>query len=156
MSSASPEVALLRHADMAIARAIRELARTAYEVEADLIGTPDFPPLRRTAAGIRRSSTEFYGIYQDSQLQALVELEATPGFVTIASLAVSPGRHRRGLGQRLLRFVIASFGRRELRVSTAAANAPARALYEKHGFTELPACRAVEGYELVNFRRAPG
>jgi GNAT superfamily N-acetyltransferase len=71
---------------------------------------------------------EAWGVFEEGVLAAFIAVR--PGWID--HLYVTLGRHRSGLGSRLL--VHAQSLQAELRLYTFQANVNARAFYEKHGF----------------------
>ena len=144
----------LDHRDPAVAAALRSLMVASYAVEAEVIGVPDFAPLRRTAQAIQRSEGHFRGLVRDGRLVAAAEIEdADHGGWHIAGFVVDPQRFREGLGSRLLADVLASAGKVVVTVSTAVANRPAVRLYQKHGFDVDRTWSTPCGIPMVTLRR---
>lgn len=144
----------LEHRDATVAREIERVLHAAYAVEAEILDVSDFAPLSRAATDVARSASRFHGLFEEDELVAVLELE--PGGehqLRVASLAVHPNRHRRGLASRLLAFAIAEAGRRHLRVCTARRNAPALELYRRHGFVETEAWSTTCGLAMVTLER---
>lgn len=108
----------------------------AYQIEGELIGVEDFPPLRRAATDIRATEATFFGCVENERLIAAAEVEeAKDGGPHIGGFVVHPSEFRRGIGSKLLNHVLQSLADSRTTVSTAALNRPALSLYEKHGFT---------------------
>lgn len=153
---------LLQHRDPAEAERIRRVLHAGYASEAALIGVRDFPPLRRTAAGIAASPNRFAGSFGSGLLAGVIEFGGTDGAgavrpaIDIASLAVHPRFTRRGLGSELVRWVLGLSAGWAVTVATARCNLPAIALYEKLGFVIERSFVAAEGIECVAMRRPPG
>jgi ribosomal protein S18 acetylase RimI-like enzyme len=79
-----------------------------------------------------------------------------PGKVQIASLVVDPPRQRRGIGHRLLAWAVEAQGSGVMSVQTAAANAPALALYARFGFRIVREWTTEgDGIALVALSREP-
>jgi ribosomal protein S18 acetylase RimI-like enzyme len=130
-------VAELDLADDALAAALVALQRAAYRVEAELIGFADLPPLRDDVASLRRSGETFLGAYDGPALAGVVSYRIDRDVLDIHRLVVDPARFRRGVGRRLLAAAEARAPRPgTVVVSTATANAPARALYQAAGYRE--------------------
>jgi ribosomal protein S18 acetylase RimI-like enzyme len=125
----------LNQQDDEIAQQICGLFLQAYEVEAQILGVDDFPPLHRTALMISNSNSLFYGIYLEKELAAAIEIEMfSGGRANIASMGVSPKFFRRGLGTALLRGVLPALNAVSVTVSTGKVNQPALRLYQNAGF----------------------
>lgn len=135
---------------------ITDLLVSAYRVEANLIGVQDFPPLHRTQADILASQSDFQGVLEGGErLLAVVETEPRDSVLQIASLCVSPQRFRGGLASGLVAGVLADaqVSGRPVVVTTARANGPALALYQKFGFQMTAARRSPEGIELIDLEK---
>ena len=140
--------------DPAVAVEVATVWRSAYQVEAQLIGRPDFPPLRRTEGDIAQASTTFLGVRARDGIAAFVEVDASgSGPVEICSLVTAPEHTRRGLARRLLRHVIASSGDREIVVSTSRVNLPVLDLYTSLRFKEQRTWTTTDGFDLVSLAR---
>ncbi len=143
-------VTSINHRDATIAEYIYHLQQAAYAVERDLIEYPDFPPLRVTAEDIQHEDEHFLGYWMPQALVGVLSFHATSGLVDIGRLIVHPRAFRRGIASALLRAVeqLAEPGGRHT-VSTAARNAPAITLYQKHGYSIAQRTRLPDGLELV-------
>ncbi|OAN14513.1 GNAT family N-acetyltransferase [Exiguobacterium undae] len=102
--------------------ALHRLQQRAYQVEADLIGVSDSPPLQQTPAQLVHEQPSGYVYCLDEQLVGALTIEQE----TITRLVVAPDYFRQGIAKHLLHFV-----------STAAANLPAIALYQQFGFRQV-------------------
>jgi ribosomal protein S18 acetylase RimI-like enzyme len=141
----------LDHRDPETARRIHALLRSAYETEAALIGAQLFPPLARTLSAVRGCDNEFIGCDVAGRLAGVLELEPalSAGELTIASLGVDPEFARRGIGLALVEWVLLR-ARGSVRVATAAANAPAIALYRRAGFRPTGETATAERISLLH------
>jgi ribosomal protein S18 acetylase RimI-like enzyme len=154
MNPAKQTIMQLRHAETGVARNIWSLCQAAYALEATLLGVTDFPPLRRSVESIQASPTVFFGITEDDTLVAVAELAREPE-VCVDTLVVAPGHFRRGLASALLSHLLALPRPHGLIADTGAANAPALALYRRHGFVERERMLSREGIPLVRLRHGP-
>ncbi|HZW07961.1 MAG TPA: GNAT family N-acetyltransferase [Phycisphaerales bacterium] len=137
--------------------AVHALQRAAYEVEAGLIGTRSIPGLRETREQLAASKEEFWICVDDTGACAgvvAVEPEAVAGEagVRVSRLAVHPGSFRRGIGRLLVSHVLALAGDKPVKVTTGAANAPGRGLYERLGFSLVGGFTAPDGTPIVEYR----
>lgn len=133
-----------------MAEEIRRVLQASYREEARLLGIDDFPPLRRSLAEIRGSSTLFFGARQGDELVAVAEVDpgGGPG-VHIDSLVVHPSAFRLGVGSRLLDDLLDRWAAGPITVSTAKANRPALGLYAKKGFEVIRSWQTGGGIEMV-------
>lgn len=137
------------HTDRDVAKQIHDVFQRAYGVEAELIGAADLPPLRRGLEDIARADTHFYGFFEQDSLAAVIEFGIVDACLDICSLTVAPDFFRRGIGDKLLNFVLTSFDVAKAVVETAAENYPAIRLYEKHGFVADKRWTPEHGIEKV-------
>lgn len=150
------EVATLNYRLPAISNTILCVQRSAYRLEAKLLGVSRFPPLELTVNDIQQSEAVFLGAKINKQLAGVIGLEpcSEPGQRNIISLAVLPEWHRRGIAKELLTIVLNECTELVITVSTGTKNSQALALYSKFGFVEHSRC--IEGrqpIEIVNLRR---
>ena len=117
-----------------ISKKIHYIFQRSYAVEAEILKCDDFPPLNRSSDEIKRSKSEFYGYFKQSNLAAVLELEKAIDHVHIRSLTVDPESFRQGIGFKLLGFVEEEYGNRRITVETGNENQPAVDFYLKFGF----------------------
>lgn len=127
---------LLNHSVIHIAQEIYTLFQESYLIEANLIGVKNFPPLTRSIDNIKKSKTQFWGIYKNSYLAAVAEIEVKNNHLDIHSFVVSPQHFRKGLANNLLGYLLRYTECNSAVVETAYANKPAILLYKKFGFIE--------------------
>jgi ribosomal protein S18 acetylase RimI-like enzyme len=126
------------------------LWRRAYQVEANLLGRDDFPPLRVSLSALTTRPGTFYGLVEEGRLVGAIEVEEVGAKARqISALVVEPDCVRRGLGRRLVNFVLEDAPGRVL-VSTSAANTPALALYGSVGFRKTKTFVSSEGITLCS------
>ncbi|MDQ6467722.1 GNAT family N-acetyltransferase [Exiguobacterium acetylicum] len=108
-----------------------DVQRRAYQIEAQLLETADFPPLRETIDDINiEAPTGFVYIIDDNITGAV-----TVDNLTITRLVVDPAYFRQGIAQSLLQHLFEHSHAKH--VMTGARNLPALALYARFGFTEV-------------------
>lgn len=129
--------------------ALFALQKRAYQIEAELIGTTDFPPLRQTPAELTQEAPLGYVLTSESGLIGCL----TYSDQTITRLLVAPAFFRQGVASRLLHHALAAENLRF--VSTAKMNAPAIALYHQFGFIE-DATTVRQDIVLVHLKRKTG
>lgn len=147
-----PEIVIARCdlTDPCVLSRVHKLQRDAYRIEAEMIGCWQMPGLVESIDDLAATSEAFFAARVASGADAaaaaareiagviatLVEPDpARPGAacVCISRLAVDPAMHRRGIARALVNHVL-SRSETPVIVSTGAANAPARRLYEHLGF----------------------
>ena len=145
----------LDNSSYTITREIHSVFQRSYKIEAELIGTLNFPPLLRTVTGIQNSQTLFYGFYDDTQLAGVIELESNDNQLEINSLVVDPEHFRKGIANRLMHFVLNDFASTApikpttIVVETAVVNEPAIRLYKKYDFVEFKRWTPEHGIEKL-------
>lgn len=130
-------ISKLENSDEKIANQIFMVFQSSYKIEAQLIGTRNFPPLMRSIDDIKNSYTIFYGFSENDNLAGVIEIELEGKRLGINSLTVHPDYFRKGIANKLISYVLEKIDYFEAVVETAAVNAPAIKLYEKHGFAEF-------------------
>jgi ribosomal protein S18 acetylase RimI-like enzyme len=141
--------------DDRVAARILVIQQAAYRVEAAFIGYASIPPLYDTLEMLRDSGEAFYGAYAGEVLAGFIACELSPQTVSITRLGVHPDYFRRGSGRALLLYVETQVAleRPRLAVSTGAKNAPARHLYEQHGFACFNECEVEPGLTMVFYEK---
>lgn len=137
-------------ADTETALQIWEMERLSYQIEAELIGFDDIPPLRETLDTLQRSDEIFYGYYVEDVLAGIIAYTLEENCMDICRVAVHPSFFRRGIARRLLEY--AEYLHPEIgsmKVCTGVKNFPAIALYEKAGFQRVGEIHAAPGLLLV-------
>jgi len=132
-----------------VADKIYTVFQNSYQVEAQLIGTLNFPPLSRGVKDIANSINEFYGFIVDGCLAAVVEIAVENKHLEINSLTVDPKYFRKGIASKLISFILNGFDSTKITVETAVVNEPAIILYKKHGFVEFKRWIPSHGIEKI-------
>lgn len=146
-------VKALNNQTLNVATQIYEVFQSSYQVEAELIGVSDFPPLQRSVNDIMMADKCFTGFYANGTLAAVVETELINQVLDIHSLTVAPEFFGQGIGKRLMQFVLHREGYEWANVETAVLNLPAINLYKKLGFAEVKRWIPSHGIEKVAFRK---
>jgi ribosomal protein S18 acetylase RimI-like enzyme len=133
--SAGDVIGGLDLSDDRIARDVLALQRSAYAVEAALIGSDGIPALTESLDALRAAGETWLGAFDATGLTgAIAWLELDDGRVDICRLVVAPRAFRRGVASRLLDALDERFPTRSMVVSTGSANEPAMELYRRRGF----------------------
>jgi ribosomal protein S18 acetylase RimI-like enzyme len=139
-----------------VARQLHNLMQAAYKVEAQILKADDFPPLRRTMQKLSTAQSRFFGIRENGNLHAAIELVVLHADVYIDALVVAPAQFRKGLGSALLQHVLGLYPDKTFIVQTGNANIPAINLYHKSGFITESATTTPAGLKLISLVKAPG
>jgi ribosomal protein S18 acetylase RimI-like enzyme len=145
-------IKLLEHRQSDVAHRIFCVFQQAYRVEAELIGVDEFPPLNRDVGEIQAAQSQFFGLFLETELAAIVECFQAREILNIDSLVVLPAYFRRGLASRLLQHLLDSRTWRSAFVETADTNGPAIAFYEKLGFAIVKGEEIKDGIQKVKLR----
>tara|TARA_R110002167_G_scaffold215265_1_gene420191 strand:+ start:843 stop:1298 length:456 start_codon:yes stop_codon:yes gene_type:complete len=127
----------LNNSNENIAEQIFTVFQNSYKIEAQLIGTDNFPPLLRSTKDIQNSTTQFYGFRENECLAAVIEIAIEDQLLEINSLTVDPSCFRKGIANKLISYVLNNIVFSKAMVETAVVNIPAINLYKKHGFVEF-------------------
>ena len=97
------------------------------------------PQLYDTEESLADCGETFLGFISDGILQGVLSFCKTDHQMEICRLVVHPIYFNRGIATELLSFFLKEFVREgeQVKVSTGAANHPAKALYKKFGFIEI-------------------
>lgn len=144
-------IKLLYHQESSVAKQIYQTFQVSYAVEAGLLGSNDFPPLKRTVKNIIDSKTSFYGYLKKDVLMAVMEIQSSRTQIHIQSLTVDPAYFRQGIGNSLLNFAIDSLPSKTYTVETGLGNTPAIRLYENFGFIRQKIWMTEVGIEKIAF-----
>ncbi len=145
----------LQHSSLEIGTGIYDIFQKSYAVEAALLNSDDFPPLKRSISAIQNSTTSFYGYYNKQQLCAVMELEIYSSHIHVRSLTVDPEYFRQGIGYTLLQFVIDEFSPSLITVETGHGNHPAVNFYLNFGFKKDSVFMTDVGIEKISFTLRP-
>ncbi|MBT8206865.1 MAG: GNAT family N-acetyltransferase [Acidimicrobiia bacterium] len=137
--------------DPLVAARVVEIQRAAYAVEAALIGFDGIPPLHETAADVAAlTELEWIGSHRHGTLVGIAGWSLTDDTLHIDRVAVHPDFARSGHGSALLWAIPPT---QLVTVSTGRDNTPARAFYERHGFTWVGDREVVPGLLISNYQR---
>jgi len=139
----------LENSNEGIANQIFTVFQRSYKIEAQLIGTLDFPPLLRSVKNIENSKTQFYGFIENECIAAVIEIAIKKQHVEINSLTVDPDYFRKGIAGKLIRYALEVIDFSQATVETAVVNVPAIELYKKYGFVEFKRWTPSHGIEKV-------
>ena len=150
-------IARLDHRRAEVARRIHAVLMLAYAQEAALLQVRHFAPLARTVADIQAQADLYLGAVERGALIGALSFapDDEPGQFIVNALVVHPAHQRRGIGRALLLEALRLGDGHTFAVSTAAANAPALALYGGLGFVAYRrGSIGPEALALVKLRRA--
>lgn len=118
------------------AKAIQRIQRPAYLVEAELMGFEGIPQLKESTIEIQNSDETFLGYMEQEVLLGFISYNKENNIVDIHRLVVNPEHFRKGIGRKLLAYLMEEFEGMEFIVSTGKMNKPAKNLYTSFGFVE--------------------
>ena len=142
-------IEILDNSNEEVANQIFTIFQNSYKVEAQLIGTLDFPPLLRSPEDIENSKTQFYGFIENERIAAIIEIAIEAQNIEINSVTVEPDYFRKGIASKLIKHVLQMIDFSEAIVETAVVNIPAINLYKRHGFVEFKRWTPSHGIEKV-------
>lgn len=143
----------IEHFDIAgpgVAERVVELQRTAYALEAALIGFAGIPPLHESVQDVVAFNFVWLGAFENERLMGALAYRHDNGWRDIDRLFVDPTASRRGIGRALVAKVLDAD---QIRVSTGTANTPAVSLYESLGFHEAGVRQIAAGVTVTIFER---
>jgi len=158
-------IEVLNLRDAALAGQVHRVWTAAYRQEAELLRglqglqglqVEDFAPLQRSVADLQASTDFVLGALADGQVLGVLCLgpDDEAGQLCINALVVDPAAQRGGVGRALVQEALRRCAGFTLAVSTAAANAPALALYRGAGFEVYRrGCIGPQSLPLLKLRR---
>lgn len=139
--------------NQAISQRVVQIQRSAYAVEAKLIGFDGIPQLHETASDVmRRTDLEWLGAVAQGVLVGVIAWSTADGTIDIDRLAVDPAHARSGHGIALVAAIPAEA---TITVSTGVLNRPARNLYERLGFRCVGESEIAPQVLIAHYARAP-
>ncbi|MEJ7633869.1 GNAT family N-acetyltransferase [Aeromicrobium sp.] len=139
--------------DPYFAVALLTLQRTSYALEADLIDDDRIPPLQEDEVGLTAWRGHWVTAWEGVDLVGAIAWSTGDDAVEIEKIMVSPSALRRGIASDLLGQVLQHAGGREVAAATGRSNAPAVALYAKHGFHAVGDEQVPPGIWITRLRR---
>lgn len=138
--------------DPSFAGTLLRLQHTSYALEAELLGSHSLPPLQQDEAGLTAWRGRWLTAWDGTDLVGAIAWWEGDDHVEIDKVMVSPTAMRRGIASTLLGQVLDRASGREVLVATGRANAPAVALYGKHGFRAEAEEHVPPGIWVTRFR----
>ncbi|XXM71087.1 GNAT family N-acetyltransferase [Lysinibacillus sphaericus] len=137
-----------------LAKGVLSLQYESYQVEADIIGYDELPPLKDDVISLQNSGERFFGFYEKDQLCGAVSFKFEKKIVDIHRLMVHPRHFRKGISKALLYHLEEEFkGMEAILVSTGSKNTPAILLYKNAGFKEVGEKEITEGLRITTFKK---
>ncbi|MFN2745483.1 GNAT family N-acetyltransferase [Bacillus sp. z60-18] len=144
-------IQLLNQKDPDTARFILNVQIPAYQKEAEIIQFDGIPQLYETVSDISNTDETFIGSFEGGVLTGIASYTLAAGKLVICRLAVHPAHVRKGIALALLHYVLMEDEAEVFEVTTGARNEPAKALYQKLGFTEMEQFEPEKGVVLSKF-----
>jgi ribosomal protein S18 acetylase RimI-like enzyme len=132
---------------------ILNIQRPSYEVEAEIIGTYEIPPLKDTVHTLQQCEETFFGYYEKDELCGAIAIKVDDDVLDIHRLIVHPNHFRKGIAQLLLNFIESKFEVEIVIVATASKNNPAISFYTKNGFQNIKEVTVNEHLSLSFFEK---
>ena len=136
-----------------VAKKIRDIFQASYTVEAEMLKVIDFPPLKRTISQFLNSDSEFYAYYITKNIAGVIEINNNQDLTHIQSLVVYPRYFRKGIGRKLVQFVLDTYRPSIFTVETGLDNHPAIQLYTSFDFEEQDQWNTNHGVIKVRFKK---
>jgi len=136
-----------------ITKEIRDIFQASYAVEAEMLKAIDFPPLKRTISQFLNSNSEFYAYYLNQNIAGVIEIKNNQDLTHIQSLVVYPKYFRKGIGRKLVQFILDTYKSRIFTVETGLDNHPAIQLYTSFDFEEQDQWNTNHGVIKVRFKK---
>ncbi|URM34682.1 GNAT family N-acetyltransferase [Cytobacillus firmus] len=139
--------------DRTAAEQVLSVQLPAYKIEAEIIGCPDLPPLKDTAATLQITGETFFGYFIVEKLCGAISFKEKNDILDIHRLIVHPEHFRKGIAQKLLNFIERRQMIKKMVVTTGSKNTPAVAFYLKNGFREVEKIDINESLTISAFEK---
>jgi GNAT superfamily N-acetyltransferase len=139
--------------DPYFAAALLRLQHSSYALEAELLRDDRIPPLHEDEVSLAAWRGRWVTAWDGVRLVGAIAWAEDDALIEIDRVMVSPGATRRGIASTLLGRVLDRSSGREVAVATGRDNAPAVALYAKHGFRAVGDEQVPPGIWISRFRR---
>ena len=136
-----------------IAKEIRDIFQSSYAIESKMLKAIDFPPLKRTISQFFSSNSEFYAYYLNQNIAGVIEIKNNQDLTHIQSLVVYPKYFRKGIGRKLVQFILDTYKSSIFTVETGVENIPAVKLYKSFNFEEKDQWDTNHGVIKVRFKK---
>ena len=138
---------------LAVAKEIHSVFQASYLVEAKLLKAVGFPPLKRPVSQFLNSTTDFYAYCLNNSIAGVIEIDNSNGCTHIQSLVVYPKYFRKGVGKKLVAFILKTYPSNFFSVETGVDNTPATMLYLGLGFQEKTQWDTAYGIRKIRFEK---
>lgn len=137
------------------AREILNVQLASYQIEAELVGFYDLPPLKDSIETLQKCGEQFCGYYEGEVLAGALSFKVEGRELDLCRMMVHPDYFRRGIAQKLLDHLFSlNPGAASVIVSTGFANVPAISLYEKNGFVHSHDIPINNSFKLSFFKKS--
>lgn len=137
-----------------MAAEIYDLQKNAYEVEANIIGYLDLPPLKETVQDLQQCGELFLGYVLEGKVLGAISYKTSTDLLDIHRLMVHPLHFRKGIAHALLvHLEECEAAICEWIVSTGTGNTPAINFYKRNGFQAINEVKVNERLSITNLKR---
>ncbi|MDF2890422.1 MAG: N-acetyltransferase [Clostridia bacterium] len=146
-------IKLLDNKNIEVAEQIIKLQKASYQVEAEIIGFIQIPPLLENPEDIINSEETYYGYFVEQDLAGIISYSIEADVLDICKVAVHPDFFKRGIATQLIRLVEQTEGINKILVFTGLKNSPAVTLYTALGFIKMHEREVAKGVFIVSFEK---
>lgn len=137
-----------------LAQAVYQIQKAAYQIEAELLGTAEIPPLQESFEGLQKVDETFIGFYQASRLLGVISYKVADQIIDIYRLFIHPDVLRQGVGRKLIDYVVSqNLECRKMIVATGEKNYPAVKFYRSYGFETESKTILSENLTVIHFSK---
>ncbi|MGG0718102.1 GNAT family N-acetyltransferase [Robertmurraya massiliosenegalensis] len=117
---------------------VLELQKQSYQVEAELIGSYEIPPLKEALEQLVSSDELFIGYFIEGRLVGVLSYKVIKGVIDLHRVMVHPSYFRKGIAKSMVKHVEKQYeDALFMIVSTGAKNLPAIEFYKRLGFEKI-------------------
>ena len=133
------------------AKLIWKVFQLSYSVEARILNTENFPPLKRSIKNIQESNNNFFISEIEDVVNGVIEIDEELESIHIQSLVVLPSEFRKGIASKMLDFILDLYKKNKITVETGVDNIPAVNLYLRFKFNEIFQWDTDHGVRKIRF-----
>ncbi|KNF09496.1 acetyltransferase, GNAT family [Gottschalkia purinilytica] len=134
---------------------VLDIQKEAYKKEAEIINFYDIPPLKENIDDIKNSNETLYGYFEENKLLGIISYYIDEKTLDICKIAIHPSYFRRGIANKLLKFIENVDSKvTKIVVTTGSKNEPATRLYETNGFISIGKREVHDGVYITIFEKS--
>ena len=147
-------ISRINNKNVDLSKKIYSIFQASYKIEAKLLNTKNFPPLKRKVNDFLDCNNLFYAYFIEEKIVGIIEVYSNTRNTHIQSLVVHPNYFRKGIASKLVEFILDNHATINFSVETGEKNIPAINLYKRFNFKKIKKWDTNHGIRKVRFIRS--